>query len=144
MDNIIKFHDTNEIKTNIVSLGNIDNEIKSLQERLRDLRTKKTGLSENIKQFMQINELETCKLSPETPTHIDRIRFCTRKYRERMSVKFIKEHIGTFFANIDIEKFRDLTSDEKTGVIFEYIDEQRKISFTNSISIKKKSEQSIK
>lgn len=138
--NTIKFHDVNEMKTNIINLGNLNEEIKSMQERLKTLRTRKTNFTEVIKSFMRINELQTCRLKPDTNSNIDKVMYNERTKKERISVKKVKELLTDFFNDIDDEKFINIPKNERTDVIFEYIESKRDVSKTTTITVKKKND----
>ena len=137
-NDIIKFHDINEMKTNIINLGNLDEEIKSIQNRLRTLKERKNNFTEVIKSFMVINELQICKLKPETNSTIDRIMYNERTKKERVSVKKIKELLNDFFIETDDQKFISIPPEQRTDVIFEYIESKRESTSTRSIAVKKK------
>lgn len=139
MDNEIKFYDMSEIKDKIIYIGNIDNEILSLRERLRLLRSKKNETSDIVKNFMQVNDLSSCKIASETDTSVDRVDYNPRReQKSRVSVSTIKDLLVHFFDDINNNEFIKLRSEEKRDAIFEYIENKRTVNYSDKFSVRKK------
>ena len=66
----IPIHNVEEMKSTVVQYSNINNELKSLQQQIKALKTKRQGLSEQMKTFMRFNQLELCQISENVNTDI--------------------------------------------------------------------------
>jgi vacuolar-type H+-ATPase subunit I/STV1 len=130
----IKFHDTNEIKTNISQYNHLNQEIKDLQSRMKQLRMKKESLNSVLKNFMKFNEIRTCHLSNSSVKKMD---FVERINKQSLTVGLIRQELEHFFDDTDPEKFTLLSSKQKSDLIFEYLNSKRPSKTSESIIIKK-------
>ena len=75
----------------------VDNSIKELNSRIKELRSTKNELTEEINQFVNANDLKhaTVKISD------GQIKFNNVKVTKPLTVKFIKECLGDCISNED-------------------------------------------
>jgi hypothetical protein len=125
-----------DMKRTVVQYGEINGELKKLQEESRKLRLQRENLSSTIRSFMQTNQLTTCHISQAVNTSIRKIRFVERESKERVTVKMIEEWFGEFFASVDNVKFLNLTNAEKSQAFFEYMETKRSKKILRSIIIR--------
>ena len=104
----IPIHNVEEMKSTVVQYSNINNELKHLQQQIKALKTKRQGLSEQMKTFMRFNQLELCQISENVNTDIRKIRYVHKDKKQRVTLKMVEAYFEEFFDSIDIVKFMEL------------------------------------
>jgi len=123
-----------QIKNSIIEYDTVNQQIKTLQSKTKQLREHRTEIGENIKDFMATNNLEVCKIE-SMDTNIKKIKYVERENKEHVSIKFLKTNLAEFFDVIDNVKFLQLTNEEKKHALFEYLESKRKTKKHATISI---------
>ena len=93
----IPIHNVEEMKQTVVQYRQINDKLKKMQERVKQLRDHRNTLSTNIKTFMQFNQLSTCKISKNVNTSIRKIQLSEKESKARITVKMIKDLFGFFW-----------------------------------------------
>ena len=131
----IPIHNVEEMKSTVVQYSNINNELKHLQQQIKALKTKRQGLSEQMKTFMRFNQLELCQISENVNTDIRKIRYIHKDKKQRVTIKMIEAYFEEFFDNIDIVKFMELPNKQKSETCFEYMERKRPCTTLDCILI---------
>ena len=118
----IPIHNVEEMKSTVVQYSNINNELKHLQQQIKALKTKRQGLSEQMKTFMRFNQLELCQISENVNTDIRKIRYVHKDKKQRVTLKMVEAYFEEFFDSIDIVKFMELPNKQKSETFFEYME----------------------
>ena len=121
----IPIHNVEEMKSTVVQYSNINNELKHLQQQIKALKTKRQGLSEQMKTFMRFNQLELCQISENVNTDIRKIRYVHKDKKQRVTLKMVEAYFEEFFDSIDIVKFMELPNKQKSETFFEYMERKR-------------------
>lgn len=132
----VPIHNIEEMKQTVVQYGQINDELKRLQERAKKLRNERETLSSNIQTFMHFNQLSTCHISKNLNTNIRKIRLFEKETKQRVTVKMIEELFGEFFGSIDQVRFLNLSNEEKSQSFFEFLETKRERKVLRSIIIK--------
>ena len=132
----IPIHNVKEMKSTVVQYSNINNELKHLQQQIKALKTKRQGLSEQMKTFMRFNQLELCQISENVNTDIRKIRYIHKDKKQRVTIKMIEAYFEEFFDNIDIVKFMELPNKQKSETFFEYMERKRPCTTLDCILIR--------
>tara|TARA_E500000178_G_C16958977_1_gene725088 strand:+ start:998 stop:1396 length:399 start_codon:yes stop_codon:yes gene_type:complete len=113
-------------KCEVRRFDNIDSEIKRINQqlkpltnRLKELRTTKKTLETQICDFMQTNEIDECKLTEGS------LLFKESKNVIPLSKNAIHDNIVKFFNEKDNDNFKKLTAQEKGDELFKYVYENR-------------------
>ena len=109
-------------KCEVRRFDNIDSEIKRINQqlkpltnRLKELRTTKKTLETQICDFMQTNEIDECKLTEGS------LLFKESKNVIPLSKNAIHDNIVKFFNEKDNDNFKKLTAQEKGDELFKYV-----------------------
>ena len=132
----IPIHNVEEMKSTVVQYSNINNELKHLQQQIKALKTKRQGLSEQMKTFMRFNQLELCQISENVNTDIRKIRYVHKDKKQRVTLKMVEAYFEEFFDSIDIVKFMELPNKQKSETIFEYMERKRPCTTLDCILIR--------
>ena len=132
----IPIHNVEEMKSTVVQYSNINNELKSLQQQIKALKTKRQGLSEQMKTFMRFNQLELCQISENVNTDIRKIRYVHKDKKQRVTLKMVEAYFEEFFDSIDIVKFMELPNKQKSETFFEYMERKRPCTTLDCILIR--------
>ena len=131
----IPIHNAEEMKSTVVQYSNINNELKHLQQQIKALKTKRQGLSEQMKTFMRFNQLELCQISENVNTDIRKIRYVHKDKKQRVTLKMVEAYIEEFFDSIDIIKFMELPNKQKSESFFDYMERKRPCTTQDCILI---------
>jgi hypothetical protein len=132
----IPIHNVEEMKSTVVQYSNINNELKHLQQQIKALKTKRQGLSEQMKTFMRFNQLELCQISENVNTDIRKIRYVHKDKKQRVTLKMVEAYFEEFFDSIDIVKFMELPNKQKSETFFEYMERKRPCTTLDCILIR--------
>ena len=132
----IPIHNVEEIKQTVVQYGQINDELKKMQERVKQLRDHRNTLSTNIKTFMQFNQLSTCKISKNVNTSIRKIQLSEKESKARITVKMIEDLFGDFFGTVDNVRFLQLSNEDKSQAVFEFLESKREKKVLRTIIIR--------
>jgi hypothetical protein len=103
-----------------VEIRNINNQMKPLQTRLKELKQSKKDLENTICSFMKTNEIAECKLSEGA------LLFKESKNVVPLSKDAIKQNITLFFKeNNNNDEFKKLNAEEKAEKLFKFVYENR-------------------
>lgn len=103
-----------------VEIRNINNQMKPLQTRLKELKQSKKDLENTICSFMKTNEIAECKLSEGA------LLFKESKNVVPLSKDAIKQNITLFFKeNNGNDEFKKLNAEEKAEKLFKFVYENR-------------------
>jgi len=111
--------DVRRFDTLDVEIKNINNQIKPLQEKLKELKKTKKDLESNICSFMHTNEIAECKLQEGA------LVFKESKNVVPLSKDLIKQNIIKFFNEEVNDNFKKLSADDKGEILFKYVYENR-------------------
>ena len=100
-------------------IKNINEKMKPLQNRLKELKQTKKTLENNICSFMETNEIAECKLSEGA------LLFKESKNVIPLSKDLIKENIIKFFENNYNDEFKKSSVEEKAERLFKFVYENR-------------------
>ena len=113
-------------KCDVRRFDTIDNEIKiindkmkPLQTRLKELKQTKKTLENTICSFMETNEIAECKLSEGA------LLFKESKNVIPLSKEVIRSNIINFFKNFYNDEFKKYSAEEKAENLFKYVYENR-------------------
>ena len=132
----IPIHNVEEMKSTVVQYSNINNELKHLQQQIKTLKTKRQGLSEQMKTFMRFNQLELCQISEKVNTDIRKIRYVHKDKKQRVTLKMVEAYFEEFFDSIDIIKFMELPNKQKSESFFDYMERKRPCTTLDCILIR--------
>ena len=132
----IPIHNVEEMKQTVVQYGQINDELKKLQERSKQLREQRVALSTSIQTFMQYNQLSTCKISKNVGTTIRKIQLSEKESKSRITVKMIEDLFGDFFSTVDNVRFLHLSNEDKSQAFFEFLESKRECKIFKSIIIR--------
>ena len=132
----IPIHNVEEMKQTVVQYGQINDELKKMQERVKQLRDHRNTLSTNIKTFMQFNQLSTCKISKNVNTSIRKIQLSEKESKARITVKMIEDLFGDFFGTVDNVRFLQLSNEDKSQAFFEFLESKREKKVLRTIIIR--------
>ena len=107
-----------KFQTEIKEWVNLDSQSKLLNEKLKDIRSKKNEISDNIFDFVESNNLSssTIKISD------GRLKFAQSKQTAPITLGYLETSLMELFNNED-----------KVGEIMEYIKSKREIKFSSEI-----------
>ena len=132
----IPIHNVEEMKSTVVQYSNINNELKHLQQQIKALKTKRQGLSEQMKTFMRFNQLELCQISENVNTDIRKIRYVHKDKKQRVTLKMVEAYFEEFFDSIDVVKFMELPNKQKSESFFDYMERKRPCTSLDCILIR--------
>ena len=106
----------------------INQQLKPLQSRLKELKLSKKTLETTICSFMQTNEIAECKLAEGA------LLFKESKNVIPLSKDAIKLNIIKFFTeNYDKDDFTKLSAEEKGEILYKFIYENREYKQNNGL-----------
>ena len=108
--NNINEDDFEEFKENAISYFTIDDEIKTLNKKLRELRKQKSDCTKNLLEFMGDNKIK------DINTDSGKLKYVVTSQKERMNNKYIKKKLLSYF-----------NSDDKALDCFKFIDNRDKV-----------------
>lgn len=121
-------------KCEVRRFDNIDYEIKELNEkmkpiqlRLKELRSTKKELEGTICSFMQTNEIAECKLADGA------LLYKESKNIIPLSKAGIKENIIKFFKEIASDEFKKQSAEDKAETLFKFVYENREYKQNNTL-----------
>jgi predicted transcriptional regulator len=129
-----KIQDAEEMKQVVVKFGTVKKQLKDVMDVSKSLRAQKTSLTDSIRDFMETNQLDTCKIQ-NLDTNIRRIKYIERESKEPITIKLIEEWFKDFFEHVDTLKFINLSSDEKTQAFFEFLETKRRRKILKTLMI---------
>ena len=113
-------------KCEVRRFDNIDSEIrtinekmKPLQTRLKELKQTKKTLENTICSFMETNEIAECKLSEGA------LLFKESKNVVPLSKETVRQNIMKFFQNYYNDEFKKSSPEEKAESLFKFVYENR-------------------
>ena len=124
--------DVRQFDTIDTEIRSINNKLKPLQSRLKELKLTKKTLETNICSFMETNEIAECKLTEGA------LLFKESKNVIPLSKDAIKLNIIKFFKennenNENNEKFIKLSAEEKGETLYKFIYENREYKQNNGL-----------
>jgi len=115
----------------------IDQELKELKQRSKELKHQKNETLGYLKHFMKFNEIKICNISRDNNIEIKQVSYNEIEKKQPLSIKKIKQKLPIFFDTVNFSDFITLSSDEKTNAIFNYLESTREKTNNESIRIKK-------
>ena len=96
----------------------LDNQIKQLNEKIREIRDKRNVLEQNIINYASINNLSnsTIKISD------GRLRFANTKVPEPLTFKYLEKSLSDIIKN-----------ESQINLIMEHIKQKREVKFVSEI-----------
>lgn len=82
---------------NIKNWVSLDNKIKILQDQIKELREKKTNLTENINHYVSNNKLENVTVEISD----GKLRFGKNQTPQALTFKFLEESLSEIISNKD-------------------------------------------
>lgn len=107
----------------------INEKMKPLQFRLKELKESKKNLETTICSFMQTNEIAECKLSEGA------LLFKESKNVVPLSKEIIKQNIIKFFQEYYDDEFKKSSDDLKGDILFKFVYENRE--YKNNKTLKR-------
>ena len=121
-------------KCDVRRFDNIDSEIRTINQQLKPLQTKlkelkqtKKTLEGSICDFMATNEIAECKLSEGA------LLFKESKNVIPLSKENIRQNIIKFFQTEMDDKFKKLSAEEKAEILFKFVYENREYKENKSL-----------
>lgn len=108
-------------------IRNINEKMKPLQSRLKELKQTKKTLENTICSFMEINEIGECKLSEGA------LLFKESKNVIPLSKESIKLNILKFFQDNYNDEFKKSSANEKAESLFKFVYENREYKDNKSL-----------
>lgn len=110
--NNITEDDFEEFKENAISYFTIDDEIKTLNKKLRELRKQKSDCTKNLLEFMGDNKIK------DINTNSGKLKYVVTSQKERMNNKYIKKKLLSYFNSNDkaLECFKFIDNREKVDI----------------------------
>lgn len=96
----------------------LDNQLKAYNEQIRQLRQKRTTLSENITSYIETNGLSNATVNISD----GRLRFMNVKTPTPLTYKFVEQCLGEI-----------ISDEERVKQIINYIKEKREYRYSNEI-----------
>ena len=125
--------DLDFFRTEVKSFDTIDSEIKQLSDqikplnlKLKDLKSKKSEMQGNICEYMAKNDIDTCNLKS------GRLVYKESKAVKPVTQTDVKESIVKFFTHETGDEFDDLNSTQKAQTLIDFIYEQNRESSIKS------------
>lgn len=101
-------------------IRNINEQLKPLQSRLKDLKLSKKTLENTICSYMQTNEIAECKLAEGA------LLFKESKNVIPLSKEMVKNNIIKFFKeSANNEDFKKANPEDKADILYKFIYENR-------------------
>jgi predicted nucleic acid-binding Zn-ribbon protein len=109
-------------------IKNINDRIKPLQLKLKELKDSKKQLEGNICSFMQTNDIGECKLLEGALVYKE------SKNVVPLSKNGIKENLLKFFTEkSNLDDFKKATNEEKAEILFSYVYDNREYIEKNTL-----------
>ena len=108
--NNVKEDDFDEFKENAISYFTLEDEIKTLNKKLRELRKEKNDCTKNLIEFMGDNKIK------DINTDSGKLKYVVTTQKERVNNKYIKRKLLSYF-----------NSDDKALECFKHIDNRDKV-----------------
>jgi hypothetical protein len=105
----------------------LNNKMKPIQERLKELRSTRKELEGTICSFMQSNEIAECKLADGA------LLYKESKNVIPLSKAGIKENIIKFFTENNNDEFKKLSVEQKAETLFKFVYENREYKQNNTL-----------
>lgn len=105
-------------ETSIQSWVAIDNQIKTLSDRLKELRSERNDIGENIIAYVETNELSNAVVKISD----GRLRFGTSRQTAPLTLRHVEECLN-----------KCISDGEKVGAIMKYIKDTRDIKENSDI-----------
>ena len=106
----VKEDDFDEFKENAISYFTLDDEISTLNKKLRELRKQKNDCTKNLIEFMGDNKIK------DINTDSGKLKYVVTTKKERVNNKYIKKKLLSYF-----------NSDDKALECFKHIDNREKV-----------------
>ena len=113
----------NNIREVINMYNDINDSLKILDKKSRELRKKKTKLENYIKNTIVVNKLEEKDIKINSKS---KIRYTTMKKKETMSQKYIKNTLEDYFLTNFKNRISEKRCSEKANEIYNYLIKNRK------------------
>ena len=113
----------NNIREVINMYNDINDNLKILDKKSRELRKKKTKLENYIKNTIVVNKLEEKDIKINNKS---KIRYTTMKKKEAMSQKYIKNTLEDYFLTNFKNRMSEKRCSEKANEIYNYLIKNRK------------------
>jgi Zn/Cd-binding protein ZinT len=105
-----------EFETNIKQWVSIDNQIKQLNDKVKQLKEQKCVLSENINNYVETNNLSTIQISD------GQLKFVKTKETQPLTFKYLEKCLHEIIKN-----------EEQVEKILEYIKNKREVNYSSEI-----------
>jgi hypothetical protein len=102
--------DFDEFKENAINYFTLDDEISTLNKKLRELRKQKNDCTKNLIEFMGDNKIK------DINTDSGKLKYVVTTQKERVNNKYIKKKLMSYF-----------NSDDKALECFKHIDNREKV-----------------
>lgn len=102
-----------------IEIRTINEKMKPLQSRLKELKQTKKTLENTICSFMETNEIAECKLSEGA------LLYKESKNVIPLSKETIRQNITKFFQNYNNDEFKKSNAEEKAELLFKFVYENR-------------------
>ena len=113
----------NNIREVINMYNDINDSLKMLDKKSRELRKKKTKLENYIKNTIVVNKLEEKDIKINSKS---KIRYTTMRKKEAMSQKYIKNTLEEYFLTNFKNRMSEERCSEKANEIYNYLVKNRK------------------
>lgn len=123
--------DQQVFKRNIKEIDEVNDAIKTMQDRLKILNTRKKTLQSDIKVFMSTNKVERAITKKNT------ISLKKTKRLVPLKKKDFTENVVQFFDHINWDEFARLSSQQKAQQMDEYLKGRRTVAVGESLCFKK-------
>ena len=121
-------------KCDVRRFDSIDNEIKTITDKMKPLQTKLKELKQTRKtlegticSFMKTNEIGECKLEEGA------LLYKESKNVVPLSKEMIKDNIIKFFKDEYSDEFKKSSADEKANTLFKFVYENREYKENKSL-----------
>ena len=111
--------DVRRFDTIDIEIRSINDKMKPLQSRLKELKQTKKTLENTICSFMETNEIAECKLSEGA------LLFKESKNVVPLSKESIRQNIIKFFQENYNDEFKKYNAEEKAETLFKFVYENR-------------------
>jgi hypothetical protein len=105
-------------ETNIQQWVSIDNQIKTLSDRMKELKEKKNILGENINEYVETNSLGNSVIQISD----GQLKFTKNKETQPLTFKYLEKCLNEIINN-----------EEQVKQILEYIKEKREVKYVSEI-----------
>jgi nitrogen regulatory protein PII len=103
-------------ETNIQQWVSVDNQIKQLNDKMKELKEKKQALTNNINSYVETNNISTIQISD------GQLKFAKIKETQPLTFKYLEKCLHEIIKN-----------EEQVEKIIEYIKNKREVNYNTDI-----------